>query len=389
MDVMAGGAFLRFFCELPDPRGVNRIHKLADMIVIAVMAVICGANGWSEVALFGRCKQKWLTTFLELSGGIPSHDTFGRVFALLDPDAFERCFLAWMSALVELSGGRLLAIDGKSIRRSFDHAWDKSGMAHMVSALVNQDGNRMVFGQIAVQDKSNEITAIPQLLELMDLKGAVVTIDAIGTQREIAGKIIEGGGDYVLPVKENQPALHQKVSALMEEAALGEIKDLDVGYFEQSNEGHGRIETRRTWVVNDTASLGKPLLDLWPGLAGGSLALVERRRKSLGDMTGSTTVERSYYIASLDGCDNAAAQRMARYARGHWAVENNLHWQLDVSFREDERRIRKGHGAQNYSRLCRLALNLLKRDKSIQAGVKGKRLNAGWDHDYLLKLISA
>jgi len=357
--------------------------------VIAVMAVICGANGWSEVALFGRCKQKWLTTFLELSGGIPSHDTFGRVFALLDPDAFERCFLAWMSALVELSGGRLLAIDGKSIRRSFDHAWDKSGMAHMVSALVNQDGNRMVFGQIAVQDKSNEITAIPQLLELMDLKGAVVTIDAIGTQREIAGKIIEGGGDYVLPVKENQPALHQKVSALMEEAALGEIKDLDVGYFEQSNEGHGRIETRRTWVVNDTASLGKPLLDLWPGLAGGSLALVERRRKSLGDMTGSTTVERSYYIASLDGCDNAAAQRMARYARGHWAVENNLHWQLDVSFREDERRIRKGHGAQNYSRLCRLALNLLKRDKSIQAGVKGKRLNAGWDHDYLLKLISA
>jgi predicted transposase YbfD/YdcC len=388
MDVTAGGAFLRFFCELPDPRGVNRIHKLADMIVIAVMAVICGANGWSEVALFGRCKQKWLTTFLELSGGIPSHDTFGRVFALLDPDAFERCFLEWMSALVELSGGRLLAIDGKSIRRSFDHAWDKSGMAHMVSALVNQDGNRMVFGQIAVQDKSNEITAIPRLLELMDLKGAVVTIDAIGTQREIAGKIIAGGGDYVLPVKENQPALHQKVSALMEEAALGEIKDLDVGYFEQSNEGHGRVETRRTWVVNDTASLGKPLLDLWPGLAGGSLALVERRRKSLGDETGSTTVERCYYIASLDGCDNAAAQRIARYARGHWAVENNLHWQLDVSFREDERRIRKGHGAQNYSRLCRLALNLLKRDKTIQAGVKGKRLNAGWDHDYLLKLIS-
>jgi len=388
MDVTAGGAFLRFFCELPDPRGVNRIHKLADMIVIAVMAVICGADGWSEVALFGRCKQKWLTTFLELPGGIPSHDTFGRVFALLDPDAFERCFLEWMSALVELSGGRLLAIDGKSIRRSFDHAWDKSGMAHMVSALVNQDGNRMVFGQIAVQDKSNEITAIPRLLELMDLKGAVVTIDAIGTQREIAGKIIAGGGDYVLPVKENQPALHQKVSALMEEAALGEIKDLDVGYFEQSNEGHGRVETRRTWVVNDTASLGKPLLDLWPGLAGGSLALVERRRKSLGDETGSTTVERCYYIASLDGCDNAAAQRMARYARGHWAVENNLHWQLDLSFREDERRIRKGHGAQNYSRLCRLALNLLKRDKTIQAGVKGKRLNAGWDHDYLLKLIS-
>src|SRR5271165_5409319 len=165
MDVTADGGFLRFFADLPDPRGVNKVHKLLDMIVIAVMAVICGADGWSEVALFGRCKHQWLATFLELPNGIPSHDTFGRVFARLDPDAFERCFLAWMSTLVELSGGRLVAIDGKSIRRSFEHAWDKSSMAHMVSALVSQDGNRLVFGQVAVQDKSNEITAIPKLLE--------------------------------------------------------------------------------------------------------------------------------------------------------------------------------------------------------------------------------
>jgi predicted transposase YbfD/YdcC len=339
--------------------------------------------------LFGQCKHKWLATFLELPDGIPSHDTFGRVFSLLDPNAFERCFLAWMSALVEASGGRLIAIDGKSIRRSFQHAWDKSGMAHMVSALVHQGGNHLVFGQIAVSDKSNEITAIPKLLELMDLKGSVVTIDAMGTQRHIAQKIIDGGGDYILPVKENQPALHEKVSSLMDEAALGGVAELSVGYFEQANQGHGRIETRRTWIVNDTASLGKPLLDLWPGLAAGSLALVQRERKNLGDLTGKTTVERCYYITSLDGCDDAAAQRLARYARGHWAVENNLHWQLDVSFREDERRIRKGHGAENYSRLNRIALNLLKRDKSIKAGIKGKRLNAGWDHDYLLKLMDA
>jgi predicted transposase YbfD/YdcC len=388
MDVTANGGFLRFFSELPDPRSVNRIHKLADMIVIAVMAVICGADGWAEVALFGRSKRKWLQTFLELPGGIPSHDTFGRVFALLDPTAFEQCFLGWMSALVELSGGRLIAIDGKSIRRSFEHAWDKSGMAHLVSALVSQGGNQLVFGQIAVQDKSNEITAIPKLLELMDLKGAVVTIDAMGTQREIAANIIAGGGDYVLPVKENQPALHEKVSALMNEAALGEVAGLNVGYFQQNNVGHGREETRRIWLVNDTNSLGKTLLNLWPGLGGGSLALVERQRKDLGDLTGKTTVERSYYISSLGGCDNAAAQTMAQYARGHWAVENNLHWQLDVSFREDDRRIRKGHGAENYSRLSRIALNLLKRDKTIKAGIKGKRLNAGWDHDYLLKLIN-
>jgi predicted transposase YbfD/YdcC len=389
MDVTANGCFLRFFSDLPDPRGVNKIHKLADMIVIAVMAVICGADGWSDVALFGRCKRKWLETFLELPGGIPSHDTFGRVFALLDPDAFERCFMAWMSALVELSGGRLVAIDGKSIRRSFEHAWDKSGMTHMVSAMVSQGGNRMVFAQMAVSDKSNEITAIPKLLELMDLKGAVVTIDAMGTQRQIAEKIIAGEGDYVLPVKANQPALHEQVTALMNEAALGGVAGLNVGHFQQSNEGHGRIETRRVWLVNDTASLGKALLDLWPGLSTGSLALVQRERKDLGDITGNTTMERAYYISSLGGCDNTAAQTMAQFTRGHWSVENNLHWHLDVSFHEDDRRIRKGHGAENFSRLNRIALNLLKRDQRIKAGIKGKRLNAGWDHDYLLKLISA
>ncbi|MEO6567636.1 MAG: ISAs1 family transposase [Opitutaceae bacterium] len=389
MDVTAAGGFLRFFTDLPDPRGVNKIHKLSDLIVIAVMAVICGADSWAQVAQFGGCKQKWLATFLELPGGIPSHDTFGRVFSQLNPDAFESCFLAWMSALVELAGGRLVAIDGKSIRRSFEHGWDKSGMAHLVSALVSQGGNRVVFGQVAVTDKSNEITAIPRLLELMDLQGAVVTIDAIGTQREIVKQIIDGQGDYVLPVKQNQPALHEKVKAMMDETVLGPVDGLNVGFFEQRDEDHGRIELRRTWVVNDTSSLGKPLLDLWPGLAGGSLARVERTRQDLGDLTGKTTVEHHYYISSLRGCDDDAARMLGGYVRGHWAVENNLHWQLDVNFNEDDRRIRKGHGAENFSRLSRLALNLLKRDKKIKIGIKGKRLCAGWDHDYLLKLITA
>jgi predicted transposase YbfD/YdcC len=389
MDVTAASGFLRFFSDLPDPRGMNKIHKLHDLIVIAVMAVICGADGWAQVALFGRSKQKWFSTFLELPNGIPSHDTFGRIFSRLDPDAFERCFLAWMSTLVELSGGRLVAIDGKSIRRSFEHSWDKSGMTHLVSALVSQGGNRVVFGQVAVEDKSNEITAIPKLLELMDLKGAVVTIDAIGTQRDIAGKIIQGQGDYVLAVKDNQPALYEKVTALMDEAALGEVDGLDVGYFEEHDDNHGRIETRRTWVVNDTSSLGKRLLDQWPGLSTGSLTRVERTRQDLGDLTGRTTVERHYCISSLKGCDDQAARTMAGYVRGHWAVENNLHWQLDVSFGEDDRRIRKDHGAENFSRLSRIALNLLKRDQTVKAGIKSKRLLAGWDHDYLLKLICA
>jgi predicted transposase YbfD/YdcC len=388
MDVTVAGGFLRFFGDLPDPRGRNKIHQLNDMIVIAVMAVICGADSWAEVELFGKSKQEWLATFLAFPDGIPSHDTFGRVFALLAPDAFERCFMAWMSALVELAGGKLIAIDGKSIRRSFEHAWDKSGMAHMVSAFVSQGGNRLVFGQVAVEDKSNEITAIPKLLELMDLKGAVVTIDAIGTQREVAGTIVKGGGDYVLPVKENQPALRHKVQALLNEAALGGIEALEVGFFQQSQESHGRRETRRVWVINDVSCLGKRLLSLWPGLSGGSLAMVERERQDLGDMTGKTTVERHYYISSLGGSGDAAAQAMAGYIRGHWSVENNLHWQLDVSFAEDQRRIRKGNGAENFSRLCRIALNLLKRDTSVKIGIKGKRLNAGWDHDFLLRLIA-
>jgi predicted transposase YbfD/YdcC len=388
MDTQATARIPQPFGDMPDPRRNNRRHYLIDIITIALFAIICGAEDWEAVALYGRAKFDWLKTFLKLPHGIPSHDTFNDVFNHLDPDAFESRFQAWMASLVQLSAGKLVAIDGKSLRRSFEHGWDKSGMAHMVSALVSEGGNRVVFGQVAVADKSNEITAIPKLLELMDVKGAVVTIDAMGTQREIAGKIIDGGGDYVLPVKENQPALHEKVKTLMDEAVLGGIAGLNVGHFEQSNEGHGRAETRRLSIVNDMNSLGKSLLDLWPGLAGGSLVMIERERKDLGDPTGKTTVERCYYISSLGGCDNAAAEAMARYIRGHWTVENNLHWQLDVSFGEDQRRIRKGHGAENFSRLSRIALNLLKRNTSVKAGIKGKRLNAGWDHDYLLSLIS-
>lgn len=387
MEATATGGFLRFFHDLPDPRTGNHIpHKLHEMLIIAVMAVICGADGWVQVELWGKCSFKWLSTFLDLSGGIPSHDSFGRVFSRLDPDAFERCFLAWMSAVVELSGGRLVAIDGKAIRRSFEHAWDKSGMAHLVSALVNQGGNRLVFGQLAVEDKSNEITAIPRLLDLLDLRGAVVTIDAIGCQREVAEKIVAGGGDYVLPVKQNQPKLLGKVQALMECLVLDHAKGLagqTVGYHQTSEQGHGRQETRRVWVSDQVQWLGEELLGAWAGLA--SIALVERTRQDLGDSTGKITVERQLYILSLKGTD---AARVAGYVRGHWSVENNLHWQLDVSFAEDQRRTREGHGAENFSRLCRIALNLLKQDKSIKVGIKSKRLKAGWDRDYLLRLIN-
>jgi predicted transposase YbfD/YdcC len=387
MDVSAAAGFLRFFNDLPDHRAGNKVHKLGDLLVIAVMAVICGADGWAQVEQFGLAKQQWLATFLELPDGIPSHDTFGRFFARLDPEAFERCFRAWMSALVELSGGRLIAIDGKAIRRSFEHAWDKSGMAHLVSAMVCQGGNRMVFGQVSVEEKSNEITAIPKLLALMDLKGAVVTIDAMGTQREVAKLVVDGGGDYLLPVKDNQPTLHAKVKTLLDDAVAGPVEGLAVGYFKEVDADHGRLETRETWVVDDTCSLGKALLNQWPGLATGSMMVTRRTRQDLGDLSGKTTVEEHHYISSIGGHDDAAAERLAGLARGHWAVENNLHWQLDVSFDEDQRRVRKGHGAENYSRLCRIALNLLKQDQTVKLGIKSKRLVAGWDHNYLLKLI--
>jgi predicted transposase YbfD/YdcC len=387
MDATATGGFLRFFSDLPDPRTGNHItHKLHDLLIIAIFAVICGADGWAEVQLWGRCKHKWLVTFLELPGGIPSHDTFGRVFSLLDPQALERCFLAWMAAVVELSKGSLVSIDGKSLRRSFEHGWDKSGMSHLLSAFVSQGDNRLVFSQMAVADKENEIVAIPRLLELLDLQGAVVTIDAIGCQREIAGKIMEAGADYILPVKDNQPALHAKVTSLMNDLTLDHDKKIPgtrVDYCEQSEQRHGRLETRRVWVSDDISSLGKELLDLWPGLSG--LAMVERTRQNLGDFSGKVSVECCFYILSLKGLDASA---VAGYIRGHWSVENNLHWQLDVSFREDGNRIRKGNGAENYSRLCRIALNLLKSEKSLKIGIKGKRLNAGWDHDYLLRLIN-
>ena len=352
------------------------MHRLADLLVIALCAVICGANGWTEVALFGRCKQKWFETFLALPHGIPSHDTFGRVFSRLKPEAFEQCFLAWMSALAEGKEGRVVAIDGKSIRRSFEHAWDKSGMAHLVSAFAS--AHRVVLGQVATVGKENEITAIPKLLELLDLTGAVVTIDAMGCQKAIARPIVEGGGDYVLAVKENQPTLHRKVKALMEEALLERFSGMSHGVFEETEGDHGRVETRRVWVTDEVHHLRG--MEDWIGLS--SLVMVESRRQVLRQ---EESVERRFYISSLRGTD---AGRMAGYVRGHWGIENGLHWQLDVSFREDERRIRKGHGAENFSRLCRIGLNLHKRDKTKKNGIAGKRLAAGWDHDYLLNLLA-
>lgn len=383
MDAQAEGSgcarsvpgMMRFFQDLPDPRGPNALHSLCDMLVIAICAVICGADGWVQVEWFGRSKRKFFETFLDLPHGIPSHDTFGRVFGRLNPHAFERCFSAWMAALAPASGGELISIDGKAIRRSFQHAWDKSGMAHLVSAFVSS--HRMVVGQIAVADKSNEITAIPRLLELLDLRRATVTIDAMGCQKSIAARIVEGGGDYVLALKENQPQLHGKVKGLLDEALLDGFDGMTHDMYRDVNGGHGRIETRRVWCTPEVHWLGTVARD-WPGL--GLLVVVESTRQER-ERTGS---ERRYYISSRR---DATAAEMAAAIRGHWGIENQLHWNLDVSFAEDDRRIRTDYAAENYSRLCRIALNRLRQDTSCKIGIKSKRLRAGWDHDYLLKLL--
>jgi predicted transposase YbfD/YdcC len=379
MDAQATAQIPRAFAAMPDPRAANHRHKLLDMLTIALCAVICGADDWVAVVTYGKSKYSWLKSFLALPYGIPSHDTFSDVFAKLKPQALEQCFMRWMASLVELSAGKLVAIDGKSLRRSFEHAWDKSGMAHMVSAFVQ--ANSMVFAQVKTEGKGQELSAIEQLLALLELKGAVVTIDALGCQKETAQQILRAGGQYVLQVKNNQPTLHQKLQLAFTDALLDEFAGLKHDQFSQTDGDHGRIETRRLWVCWETKQLLGDLAAQWPGLRG--VIAVERTR----ELSGQKSVEWHYYISSLDR--RSKAKRLAYYVRGHWSVENNLHWQLDVSFNEDARRIRKGHGAENFSRLCRIGLNLLKNETSEKVGIATKRKKCGWDNDYLLKVFAA
>ena len=384
MDGSATGDSLRWrdaFADLPDPRtGPNVIHKLHDLIVLAICGILCGADSWVEVEEWSEARFEFYRTFLDLSGGVPSHDTFGRVFSRLDPDAFERCFIAWTVGVSAESGGRLVALDGKSLRRSFERAWDKSGMAHLVSAFAS--ANRMVLAQTACVGKGHEIEAIVKLLGLIDVKEAVVTIDAIGCQKRIAEIITEKQGDYVLAVKENQPTLHAQVKHHLDELVLEGFAGVEHGFVETHDDNHGRIETRRVWVTDQVQSLS--CRDEWAGLS--SVAVVESVRQDLGDLSGKVTKERRYFISSLKGCD---ARRMGLAVRGHWGIENSLHWVLDVTFREDERRIRKGHGAENFSRLCRVALNQLKKETSKKGrSIRVKRKLAGWSNDYLLRLLT-
>lgn len=369
-------AMMDHFVDLPEPRDSRGLrHRLGDLLAIAICAVICGANDWEEVALFGEAKVKFFSSFLELAHGVPSHDTFGRVFAVLDPEALESCFASWMQALARSSGGQLIAIDGKTLRRSFDRAAGKAAI-HMVSAWAAE--NELVFGQLATEAKSNEITAIPKLLELLDLQGATVTIDAEGCQKTIARKVRDRGGDYVLAVKANQPTLHEEIRLLLDDAIARGGKGTALAFHQCTEGDHGRIEIRRCWVTPQVSWFEDR--DHWAGLR--CFAAVECER-TVGE---KTSCERRYFISSLPA-DHAEA--LAQAVRSHWGIENKLHWVLDVVFNEDSSRMRKGHSAENYSRLRRIALNRLKHDATARLSIAKKRLKAGWDHDYLLRLLTS
>jgi predicted transposase YbfD/YdcC len=361
-----------YFRELPDPRQAgNCDHDLIDIIVIAICAVICGQYAWTEIAFYGQDHAKWLKTFLRLRNGIPSHDTFRYVFTRLDPQAFQRCFAAWIEALSHVTGLKHIAVDGKSLCGSCGRG---KAALHLVSAWAS--ANHLTLGQVAVADKSNEITAIPRLLEILQLHGAIVTIDAIGCQKDIAAQIRDQHGDYVLAAKDNQPRLLEDIQATLTKH-LDRIEAVeDNRCYETVDVSHGRQEVRTYTLVTDLELIRDRAL--WRDLHGVCLAVNERT------VNGVTSVEARYYIGSLHG----TVEDYARVIRDHWSIENRCHWVLDVTFREDACRNRAEHGAENLAWLRRMALSLLKNDTTCDRSLRGKSAKALADHDFLLQLLS-
>lgn len=354
---------------IQDPRRHNTRHQLYDMLIIALCATICGADSWTQVSEYGRSKIDWFKQFLELPNGIPAHDTFGRLFARLDPRGFQNFFAQWVRDIVDSLKGKTVGLDGKTLRGSQDRINGKSPV-HMISAWVSEI--HLVLGQLKTHDKSNEITAIPELIKTLSLEGAVVTIDAMGCQKKITQTIIEAKADYVIQVKENQQRLYQDIALFLQDAANGGCQS-----FETIDGDHGRIETRQYFTTSDIDWMADK--DLWSGIK--TIAKVIRQR----EVNGKTSTENAYFISSLDN----HAPTIAKAIREHWGIENGLHWCLDIAFREDHCRVRKDNAPENLGILRHMALNMLKRETSLKGGIQTKRLKAAWDQKYLLKVLSA
>jgi predicted transposase YbfD/YdcC len=365
------GSIKKHFRHLPDPRVVGRTqHLLMDVVVIAICAVIADCDDWSDIAQFAQKRETWFRRFLKLPAGIPSHDTFERVFAALDSRAFQRCCLAWFRAVADLVGIGHIAIDGKAMRGS---ASAKLGPLHVVSAWATQAN--LTLAQVAVDKKSNEITAIPQLLELLDLHGALVTIDAMGCQKEIAKKIVAGGGDYVLAVKGNQGHLLEDIQATVAQALDGELDAGVVAEHTTREQGHGRLEERTYVVIHQVDGLRDQ--QAWPDATTVGMCLCERT------VAGEVSAEIHYFIGSR----RMGARKYAQVLRQHWGIENNLHWQLDISFGEDQSRIQERHAAENFGLLRKMALSLLKRNPSKKS-IARKRKAAALDTDFLEEILA-
>lgn len=364
---------IKHFCDLVDPRvDRQKLHLLTDIIVITICAVICGADKWTEIALFGQAKETWFRGFLELPNGIPSHDTFGRFFSRLDPEQFRLCFQRWIQCVRTKTAGEIVSIDGKTLRGSFDVA-SSSAAIHMVSAWSN--ANRLVLGQVKVSEKSNEIRAVPRLLELLDLSGCIVTMDAMGCQKDHAKKITGKKADYVLALKGNQGLFHKEVEEYFLDALKLKFEDVPHQFFSGGPEkDHGRKENRKYWLLTDLEWSSKA--KEWSGL--NAVGMVESERTE----DGKTSKEVRFFCTSLSD-----VQTFARAVREHWGVENGLHWNLDVSFDEDNSRVRKDNAPENLAVMRHIALNLLKQETRVKHGIKAKRLKAGWDEVYLLRVL--
>jgi len=366
------------FAGLQDPR-VDRTkrHQLLGIITIALCAVICGADTWVDVEEFGQAKRAWLETFLDLPNGIPSHDTFGRVFAHLDPEQFQACFLSWVQAIHTVLPDQQIAIDGKTARRSHDRGVGKAAI-QMVSAWAAE--THLVLAQRHVKEHSNEQTALPFLLEQLDLAGCIVSIDAIGCLPKIAKQIKEQDGEYVLALKANQGTMYQDVVDLFDDALATGFADLQHDTHQRVEKGHGRLERRQYWTISDPACLAYlNAKQVWTGLR--SIGMVEAKR-TVGEQV---STERRYYLTSLPG----EARAFGAAVRSHWGVENGLHWVLDIAFQEDASRMRKDHSQQNFVVLRHMALNLLKQEPTAKCGIKARRLKAGWSEDYLRQVLAA